>query len=138
MNRYAMVAVEMTKPSTRAKSAVMLSEPNLLIRIAATITTVAMMPDMMLMAIGVPYLPLENQYGENATDNQAEFGRNQISCVDAAMGVTGKQEDQGQQHEDDEQTKLDIRANDREPFPHTQGQNGAPDDSPDKDKGNDY
>ena len=37
MNRYASVAVEMTKPSTRLKRVVILPEPNLVTKIAATL-----------------------------------------------------------------------------------------------------
>ncbi len=75
MNRYERVVVEMVKPITTAKSdarpppAVANSE----IKIAAVMVMVATIPDMVLTAMGVPYLPLKRPKNLGAVRSSAEM-----------------------------------------------------------------
>lgn len=71
MNKYDSVVVEMVKPSTKLKSVVILPEPKAVIKIAAIIATLATIPDMVLTAIGVPYLPLNRPSKTGAVRSRA-------------------------------------------------------------------
>src|SRR5579863_8428051 len=74
MNRYERVVVEMVKPSTTAKSAPRLPlEANAVIKIAAAMVIVATIPDMVLTAIGVPYLPLKRPKNLGAVRSSADI-----------------------------------------------------------------
>ncbi len=74
MNRYESVVVEMVKPITTAKSPERLPpEKNSEIKIAAAMVMVATIPDIVLTAIGVPYLPLKRPKNLGAVRSSADI-----------------------------------------------------------------
>ena len=74
MNRYERVVVEMVKPITTVKSDARLPpEENSEIKIAAAIVMDATIPDMVLTAMGVPYLPLKRPKSLGAVRSSADI-----------------------------------------------------------------
>src|SRR5579884_583382 len=73
MKRYDRVVVEIVNPITTLKSAASVPPENDEIKIAAAIVRVATIPDMVLTAMGVPYLPLKRPRSMGAVRSSADM-----------------------------------------------------------------